>query len=168
LRFAGARYQNTQARVALTEQLLDRIRSLPGVEHAAVGSLGPLSGGMMTGGYRVLGIDSDSARTAALRAVSADFFATLGVPVREGRTIGRGDGADAPLVVVVNQSFVRQAFAGRSPIGTALMLNAPGRDSTEAFRSSESLATRRKRISSLRVRRSFTSRTRKHPSRTRY
>ena len=129
----GARYQNTQARVALTEQLLDRIRSLPGVEHAAVGSLGPLSGGMMTGGYRVLGIDSDSARTAALRAVSADFFATLGVPVREGRTIGRGDGADAPLVVVVNQSFVRQAFAGRSPIGTALMLNAPGRDSTEAF-----------------------------------
>jgi len=134
LALSDAKYQSPRARSTMTTQLLGRVRALPGVKRAAVGSLLPMSGGIMSSGYQVLGIAADSTASAALRAVSGDFFETLGIPLREGREISGIDDASAPLVAVINQALARESFGGRPPVGAALRIAAPGRDSAEIFR----------------------------------
>ena len=129
----GMRYRDGAARWNLTNQLVARVRAIPGVERAAVGSLMPLSGGLMSASFKVREGASDSAATAMLRAVSPDFFQTLGIAVRQGRTIEPGDGPQAPPVVVVNDAFVRGARGSRSPIGAFVSVAPPGSDGPADF-----------------------------------
>jgi len=129
----GMRYRNATARWSLTNQLLERVRALPGVESAAVASLMPLSGGLMSSAYKVRDAATDSSSTAALRAVSPGFFQTLGIPVRLGRPIEATDAVDAPPVAVVNEAFVRQALAGKSAVGSSVTITPPGADEPREF-----------------------------------
>lgn len=130
----GMRYRQPQARALLTGQLLERVQALPGVEHVAVTSLLPMSGGLMSSDYRVDGVDSDSTSVAALRSVSADFFQTVRIPIKLGRAVTTADDEGAPLVAVVNEALVRQSLAGLRPIGATIRVNAPGSDSARTFR----------------------------------
>jgi predicted permease len=130
----GMRYQDPKVRSALTSQLLDRVRAIPGVERAAVATLMPMSGGLMSAPYRVITVSPDSNATAALRAVSPDFFKTLGIAVKRGRAIDNGDAEATEPVAVVNEAFVRQSMGARSPIGIAVNLTPPGSDTAQSFR----------------------------------
>jgi predicted permease len=50
--------------------------------------------------------------------VYPNYFATIGIPLSSGRDFNEGDLAEfAPAVCIVNESFVRQVFAGQDPIG---------------------------------------------------
>lgn len=129
----GMRYRDPQVRAALTGQLIDHVAALPGVEHAAVGSLLPLSGGLMSTTYQVADISPDSNNVAALRAVSAGFFQTLGIPLRRGRVIERSDDGQSPLVAVVNEALVRQTFGRRQAVGATLRVSPPGADEPQSF-----------------------------------
>src|SRR6185503_6027563 len=131
----GMRYRTAMARWNLTHQLLDRVRALPGAQSAAVASLMPLSGGLMSSAYKLrdAGSAADSSSTAALRAVSPNFFRTLGIAVRKGRVIEATDGPNAPLVAIVNEAFVHQAFGSASPVGRSVTLTPPGADEPQEF-----------------------------------
>lgn len=50
-------------------------------------------------------------------AVTADFFATLGIPLRLGRSLAESDTASTPKVVVISQSLARRHFGGDNPLG---------------------------------------------------
>ena len=130
----GVRYREPAARAAMTNQLLAKVRAIPGVDAAAAGTLMPMSGGLMAGSYQVVGGSVDSSSTAVLRAVSDDFFRTLGIRVEEGRGIAGTDGADAAPVVVVNREFVRQAFDGRPALDASVLLTPPSSDAPRSFR----------------------------------
>jgi putative ABC transport system permease protein len=54
--------------------------------------------------------------------VTPGYFATLGIPIAEGRDVGRTDGGGAPLVAVVNRTMAQRYWAGRSPLGARLRL----------------------------------------------
>lgn len=82
----------------------------------------------MSAPYKARDIETDSAATAMLRAVSPSFFQTLGIQLRQGRAIGPTDGPQAPAIAVVNEAFVRQALATQMPIGRVLTLTPPGAD----------------------------------------
>src|SRR5262249_31256895 len=93
----------TQAEsAAVVARLLERVAALPGVEHAALTSRLPVQIGPSTtqviDGYR------PSAGTGAVELpvafVSRDYFATMGIPVLEGRTFNTEDRADTPPVIV--------------------------------------------------------------------
>lgn len=130
----GPRYATAAGRTELTERLVARIRPLPGVLNAAVASLLPMAGGMMSAGYTVIGGDvTDTLATAALRSVSSDFFETVGIAVEAGRSFTSSDDGGSPLVVVVNQAFVRQSMGGAAPVGRLVRLAAPGMDSAATF-----------------------------------
>ena len=129
----GMRYRDPHARSMLTEQLLARVRALPGVDRATVTSLLPMSGGLMSSGYAIAGVPADSSSSAAIRAVSSDFFLTLGIPIREGRPIGETDDEGAIAIAVVNEAFVRQSLGGGSAVGRSLVMTPPGSDSARAF-----------------------------------
>jgi putative ABC transport system permease protein len=128
------RYRDGAARWALTNQLLDRVRHIPGVDRAAAASLMPLSGGLMAASYRVVGQETnDSSATAGLRAVSPDFFRTLGIPIKRGRAIEASDVANAPPVAVVNEAFARRALSAGAGPGAFVTVTPPGADASTDF-----------------------------------
>jgi putative ABC transport system permease protein len=71
----------------------------------------------------VTGPDSRDVQ-AEIVAASPQTFATLGIPVRQGRGFSDADGAEAPRVVVLSETAARRLFPGRDPIGQALPLGA--------------------------------------------
>lgn len=59
----------------------------------------------------------------------ATYFATLGIPIREGRAFTSDDQRPgAPPVVIINQVLSRQLFAGASPLGRCLRAGPVGPD----------------------------------------
>ncbi len=72
-----------------------------------------------TGGITIPGrIDGDTPdRSSLLNVVGADFFATLGVPLRSGRDFDGRDRVDTPRVTIVNDAFVKRFFEGMDPLG---------------------------------------------------
>jgi predicted permease len=106
-------------RFSVLSNLLDRVRSTPGV-HAATFSHNGLFGGGDSGdaidveGYVPKGREDGHSR---YEHVGPDFFSTLGVPMRMGREIGRRDEIPGNKICVINQAFAKTYFAGRNPIG---------------------------------------------------
>jgi predicted permease len=80
--------------------------------------------GLFSGGNTFLGIrvEGYTPRNEADRGSSADlvgpgYFATLGVPIIQGREILESDHALSPAVCVINEAFAKRFFQGRNPIG---------------------------------------------------
>ncbi len=61
------------------------------------------------------------------------YFRTMGIPVVAGRAFGESDRVGQPAVAIVSQSFVRQSFPDRDPVGVQLLV----KDTPEGFRSIE-------------------------------
>jgi len=105
--------------------LLDGLRTSPGVAHAAMSSATLLRGGSWN---TSMTIQADrrfvSDRPSHINAVVPGFFATLGTPLLSGRDFDERDaraGAEAAFRhAIVNESFARHYFGDRSPIGALL------------------------------------------------
>lgn len=108
-------------RVRFAEQLVERLRALPGVTAGAVGAELPLRGIQSGGRLTYDGGPSDGVPYARHR-VSPEYFATLGIELRRGRTFTSADGPDAPPVAVVSASMARRLWPDRDPIGRRIRL----------------------------------------------
>jgi predicted permease len=103
--------------------ILDRVRALPGVRSAGLGLNGPATGGWTTR-VSVEGrppVPEGELDEAAYWPVSWDYLGTLGVPLRRGRMLEPRDRLGAPLVVLVNEAFVRRHFPDEDPLGHRIM-----------------------------------------------
>jgi predicted permease len=122
LRLQG--YSDEQASLAY-DQLLARVRALPGIEAATLADLIPLGGRMIGSG---VGIEGEPAtdgpsRSAGLATVRSDYFRTLGLPLLRGRDFAATDGAGAAPVAIVNETFARRYWPGEDPLGKRLSLD---------------------------------------------
>ena len=97
-------------------QLDDAMQRLPGVQHFAYATYGPMVGANWSTGVWFPGGGSQG-QLADYLAASADFFQTVGTHTLLGRTFSNQDTATSPHVAVVNQAFVRKFLQGRQPIG---------------------------------------------------
>ena len=106
--------------------LLDRLRSLPGVESATVAENRPGSGWSDNDSATIDGVKR-SYSEAPLRSnsVGPDFFHVLGVPIVNGRDITDIDTEKSQPVAVVNETFVKKLMGGANPIGHQLGRQAP-------------------------------------------
>jgi len=98
---------------------LDRVRSMPGVEVAALASRAPLDAiAYSTTIIRVPGLHGPADRGASIPwvAVSRDYFGTLGVPLLQGRTFTTADTRESPRVAIVNEAMALRFW----PAGTAV------------------------------------------------
>lgn len=104
---------------SLFSDLLDRMRSVPGVRRATFSNNGFFSGNDSRDSIEVEGYipKGKEDRRSRYEHVGPDFFSTLGVPIRLGREIGDRDNRSGYKVCVVNQAFARTFFAGRNPLG---------------------------------------------------
>jgi predicted permease len=102
-------------RVARTfVQILDRVRTVPGVSSATLVQEALLSG--WSSSTTVTSDDGTKLDTYYNR-VGPDYFTTLGIPLIAGRAIDERDHAKAPRVVVINETAARAFFGGAPPIG---------------------------------------------------
>jgi predicted permease len=114
-----AAYTDTVKQRQLWETLAQRLGELPGARSAALVSNLPgtgLGGSAFAIEGRAYATDRDYPSTRAIN-VTPSYFETFGVSVLQGRAIGAQDRAESDPVVMVNQAFVRQFFAGESPLG---------------------------------------------------
>ncbi|HLH05340.1 MAG TPA: ABC transporter permease [Bryobacteraceae bacterium] len=114
------RYEKVAVRTAFYDSVLARIRQTPGVDSAAFTSFLPI---VMQGGIwpvAIAGQNSELDRAfheASLRFVTPDFFRTLNIPLRSGRTLRESDGPKSQYVAVVSESFARQYWPKQDPLG---------------------------------------------------
>ncbi|MFL6231341.1 MAG: ABC transporter permease [Pyrinomonadaceae bacterium] len=124
LSLAGEKYDKPESRVDFYQQLLGKIASLPGVEHAGAVNILPLSHNNTSANFKVEGRTpppKGQEPDAGWRTVSPDYTATMNIPLRRGRYLSeRDDRTDAPRVILVNETFAARFFAGQEPLGQRL------------------------------------------------
>src|SRR6202030_3195340 len=94
-------YSNAENRFAFFDQLAERVSGLPGVQSVAFANRMPMRGGW-GGGLLVESAGGDVSGEADFQAVNPGYFQTLGIPIRQGRSISASDRAGSAPVAVVN------------------------------------------------------------------
>lgn len=106
------------------QQLMLRLRQTleaePGIEAVSYSDFTPLS--TTAGPYDSVRVDGyvpalGESPNVNGSLVAPGYFETLKIPILEGRDFTAADGAGAPPVIIVNQSFTRRYFHGRDPVG---------------------------------------------------
>jgi predicted permease len=104
-------------------QLLDRVRTLPGVESAALTRVIPFSYNAFSSapievdGYQP---PPNEQPTVEYIEVTEDYFTTLGIPIVSGREFIRTDDENAPLLAIINETMAAKYWPGKDPVGQRL------------------------------------------------
>jgi putative ABC transport system permease protein len=107
-------------------EAIERGRAIPGVTGAAGASRLPFAGSRFNPNRSLLiegratGLRPDEGAFAIDYVVSPGYFATMKLPLKEGREFSPGDDAGAPFVAVISETLARRYWAGRSPLGVRL------------------------------------------------
>jgi putative ABC transport system permease protein len=121
LSLPSGKYKQGEPRAQIYQQLVEKVKTTPGVQTAgAVLSL-PLGGDTFNVGRGVLlegrNPVPEEASNAAYLTVTPDYFRTLNIPLKEGRTFTDHDNSQSPKVVIVNETMARRLWPGQSPVG---------------------------------------------------
>lgn len=124
----GATY-DPDRRVAFFSQLLQRIRSVPGVESVGLANCPPVSGGCSStvagferGRHRV----TPDSPSVGVHWATPDYFPALGIRLVRGRLFEDQDRAGRPKVVLVNETAARRFWPTADPVGKTLTLGQGG------------------------------------------
>ena len=117
-----AEYESGQARLLFEEELVERLRALPGVEAAAISNLFPYDDGNWLVPFLVEGEEllPEQAHLASLRQVTDGYFEALRIPVLSGRGFDASDRAGSVTVGVVDRALAERYWPGESPVGRVL------------------------------------------------
>jgi predicted permease len=111
-------------------QVIERVEALPGVESASLARVVPMSGAGRTTSFQIEGQEApentvrnegsgapENPNTASANVVGSNYFQTMGIGLVRGRDFTPQDKEGAPLVIVVNEAFVRRYFEDQDPLG---------------------------------------------------
>jgi putative ABC transport system permease protein len=115
-------YSAPAQRLAFHEQVLDRLRSAPGVQSASLVSDVPYSngGGLPTHDFSIQGrppAQRGERVEAIVETITPNYFGVLNIALRDGRLLTDADGAEAPPAAVISESLARRYFHGENPLG---------------------------------------------------
>jgi putative ABC transport system permease protein len=120
-----SRYGDDEKRLAFFRTLLDRVATVPGVDHAATMQPVPFVSDYVS----TLTIPGKTPEEQTLRpsanfyAVSPGIFQAMGIPVLRGREIQPTDGPDSPMVSVISKTLADRYFPNEDPIGQRLQIS---------------------------------------------
>jgi predicted permease len=113
-----ASYGKDEQALALSRQVVDRIKNLPGVTSVALTTTLPVNFNGNTDWIRFVGRDYNGEHNEVnQRQVTPDYFATLRAKLLRGRTFLDSEDKSKPPVVVINQTLATKYFPGEDPIG---------------------------------------------------
>jgi putative ABC transport system permease protein len=123
LTLSPTRYDTGPKRVDYYRQVLEKIRAIPGVESAGFTQTMPFMWGIPAT-FSLYGVPDDSAKLPPVYydSVSTSYFATMHIPLLEGRLFAETDNDKAPPVLVLSQSAAKKFFPTEDPIGKRLAL----------------------------------------------
>ncbi len=120
------KYAEARRRETFQQATLERLAALPGVQSAAFISHPPFGRGPGLNDFKIEGkpvpLGIANARIAGQRIISSDYFRTMGIPLLEGRAFSSGDGAEAPRVSIISQTFATKYFVGENPLGHRIQM----------------------------------------------
>ena len=123
----------------IIDRVLERLQQVPGVSSAAAANTALLNGQAISLPFSIegrsmatRGAPTDTLPTVDYQALTPHYFTVMRIPLRRGRDFLPTDSAQAPYVVIVNETFVRQFFGNENPIGQSLRFdflpNEPARE----------------------------------------
>ena len=132
-----SRYREPERRLAFYRTLEDRLRALPGVESVTYSfNAAPLDGpvaGLF--GYRFADEPAPApGHRLSVQHVGADYAQTLGVRLRAGRDLQRGDGSGTEWSALANHTFARQHGGAAAVVGRVLSLESEGGEPSPPIR----------------------------------
>jgi putative ABC transport system permease protein len=126
-------YSKNPAILNFWQQLLDRVRTIPGVESAAVGTVVPLTGNHNRSDVTIEGLPLPGPGEFPhpdYHVISSAYTAAMGIPLLRGRTFTDSDNETAPSVALVNATMARRFWTDGDPIGKRILRGHPGDDET--------------------------------------
>jgi len=122
---AAGRFNTDQKFLDFCNQMLEKVRTVPGVEAAGTSHFLPL--GRVIPGTGFWRADQPfpghgSEPVTEVLVVMPGYFAAMNIPLIRGRVLTERDRAGAPFAVVVNQTLVRQFYPNEDPIGKRIYL----------------------------------------------
>ena len=113
------KYQQPAKRWAFYDEVLRRVKSLPGVVSVGYTTSVPLQWPGGSNGFLIEGSSTppNAAPNALHRQISSEYFQTIGVGLREGRYFDLRDDENSQRVVIVNETLARKYWPGQSALG---------------------------------------------------
>jgi putative ABC transport system permease protein len=123
-----AHYKNSAALQSYWDEVLARLRGLPGVTSVAATTPLPLSGDDFSSSFRVEGrsVPEKDEPSAELRMASPEYFRALTIPLRQGRVFTDSDRLGAARVTLISETAVRMFFPQGDAIGQRIKFGARG------------------------------------------
>jgi putative ABC transport system permease protein len=112
-------YPKPENIVAFFDQLMPRLRAIPGVESVTATWPLPLSGSNNVSSFDIEENPAPEGQQpdSPMRIVGPDYFKTMGIPVKQGRGFEATDQFKSLPVVIVNEQFVQKFFPGKNVVG---------------------------------------------------
>jgi predicted permease len=123
-----ARYAEDQKIIAFYQELISRMKSLPGVQAVGISMSLPPNRLSLANDFGIEGrpLAPGHARPwAEEMTISPDYFTALGVPLLRGRFFTDADKAGAPRVLIINEAMARRFFPNEDPVGKRLQTGDP-------------------------------------------
>jgi putative ABC transport system permease protein len=114
-----ARYDTDEKIARFNDRLVERIRTLPGVEAAALGSNIPFDDNEFDSSFHITGTppyQPGESPEAEVNVVTPDYFRLMGMPLH-GRAFTADDRAGRPRSVIIDETLAQKYFPGKDPIG---------------------------------------------------
>jgi len=123
-----AKYKEDGERATFFSELIQRMKSLPGVQSAAVVNYIPLGGANSSDDFLVEGQPEPPAgreNEGRYRVCSPDYFQTMGISILKGRAFNEQDQAGAKPVIIVNETLARRYWPNGDALGKRMRLYGP-------------------------------------------
>jgi predicted permease len=106
-----------ERRAPVLQQILQRVRAIPGIEAAGMTDMLPLDRNRSWGLEAKDNPNDKAPHTAFVYVVSPGYLETMGMRLREGRDLSWHDGPKSEQVAVINEAAARREWPGQDPIG---------------------------------------------------
>ena len=117
------KYPKDNQQSAFFQQLLEKVKTLPGVQAVGATNVVPLSGNDFVLAFEIDGrppLPPGTGQSTNYYSASADYFKAMGIPLRRGRWFTERDTNDTPKVAVINETMAQKIFPNEDPIGKRL------------------------------------------------
>ena len=122
LTLSDKRYSQSQNLWLAEQQMLERVRAVPGVDGVSLASQIPFAGGI-SADFTIVGQPAppiNERRDAIFSSVTPNYFQLLKIPLLAGRSFNDEDTQNSPQVAIVNDNFVQEYLGGQNALGAEL------------------------------------------------